>query len=64
MYNLKRRDPGNEVGSGTVYKHHNLTHNVNKLVGQQDEMLKLCENHAKKKNNLFCIVVLAADLNK
>ena len=42
---------GYEVGSGTVCKHHNLTHNIDKLAVQQDEMLKLCGNHVK--NNLF-----------
>ena len=55
-----------EVGSGTVYKHHNLTHNIDKLAVQQDEMLKLCENHVK--NNLFynilLFVVLATVVNK
>ena len=40
---------------GTVYKHHDLTHNIDKLAMQQDEMLKLCENHVK--NNLFCIYI-------
>ena len=48
MYNLKRRDPGNEVGSGIVYNHHDFTHNIDKMAVEQDEMLKLCENHVKK----------------
>ena len=47
----EERPWGYEVGSGTVYNHHNLTHNIDKLAVQQDEMLKLCENHVK--NNLF-----------
>ena len=44
-----------------MYKHHDFTHNIDKLAVQQDEMLKLCENHVK--NNIFCIVVLAAVVN-
>ena len=55
-----------EVGSGTVHKHHNLTHNIDKLAVQQDEMLKLHESHVK--NNLFynilLFVVLATVVNK
>ena len=62
----EERPWGYEVGNGTVYKHHNLTHNIDKLAVQQDEMLKLCENHVK--NNLFYIillfVVLATVVNK
>ena len=43
----EERPWGYEVGSGTVYKHHNLTHNIVKLAVQLDEMLKFCENHVK-----------------
>ena len=38
-----------------MYKHHDFTHDIDKLAMQQDEMLKLCENHVK--NNLFCMYI-------